>query len=74
MRKFGGLWKCVLSERAVSLRSHGATFRGLRMCGGGGGGGGGRFSGGFSRKLAARVETQAHLAFRCDPEWGMHKR
>ena len=47
-------------------------FRGLRMCGGGGGGG--RFGGGFSRKLAARVETQAHLAFRCDPEWGMHKR
>ena len=21
----------------------------------------------------AQVETQAHLAFRCDPEWGVHK-
>ena len=68
----GFLWKCVVRERAVSLRSRGAPFHGVRM-GGGGGGSGGRVGSGFSRKLLARVETQAHLAFRCDPEWGMRK-
>ena len=60
-----------MRERAVSLRSRGAPFHGVRMCGGGGSGG--RVGSGFSRKLMARVETQAHLAFRCDPEWGMRK-
>jgi len=34
----------------------------------------GEFGSGFSWKLTARVETQAHLALRCDSEWGMHKR
>jgi hypothetical protein len=63
VRKSDGLWKCVVRERAVSLRSRGATFRGVRICGGGGGR---RVGGGFSRKLMARVETQAQLAFRCD--------
>ena len=62
-----------MRERDVSLRSRGAPIRGLRMCGGGSGGGGGRVGSGFSRELVARVETQAHLAFRCDPEWGMRK-
>ena len=64
----GFLRKCAVRERDVSLPSREATFRGLRVCGGGG-----RVGGGFLWKVVARVETQAHLGLKCDPEWEMHK-
>jgi hypothetical protein len=56
-------------RRAVSLRSHGATLRGLQMCGGGV-----RVGDGFSRRLVDLVQTQAHLASRCCPGWRMLKK